>query len=42
MDDIEHLEFIQNIMDNQETLRKILSSNKPLSKIISETITHSN
>ena len=42
MDDIEHSEFIQNIMDNKEILKKILSSNKPLSKIINKMITSSN
>lgn len=42
MDDIEHSQFIQNIMDNPEIFKNILSSNKPLFKIISEMITYSN
>lgn len=42
MDDIEHSEFIQNIIDNEKTIKKNLSSNKPLSKIINMMITPSN
>jgi len=42
MDDIEHSEFIQNIMDNPEIFKKILQSDKALSNMISDMITHSN
>lgn len=38
MDDIEHLEFIQNIIDNPEIFKKILLSDKALSNMISDMI----
>ena len=41
MVDVEHLEFIQNIIDNPEIFKKILLSDKALSNMISM-IAHSN
>ncbi len=38
MDDIEHSEFIQNIIDNPEIFKKILLSDKALSNMISDMI----
>jgi hypothetical protein len=38
MDDIEHSEFIQTIIDNPEILKKILQQDKALSNMISDMI----
>lgn len=38
MDDIEHDEFIKNIIDNPEIFKKILLSDKALSNMISDMI----
>jgi len=38
MDDVEHSEFIQTIIDNPEILKKILQQDKALSNMISDMI----
>lgn len=38
MDDIEHSQFIQNIIDNPEIFKKILLADKALSNMISDMI----
>jgi hypothetical protein len=38
MDDIEHSEFIQTIINNPEILKKILQQDKALSNMISDMI----
>jgi len=38
MDDVEHSEFIQTIIDNPEILKKILHQDKALSNMISDMI----
>ena len=38
MDDVEHNEFIQNIINNPETFKKILEKDKALSNMISDMI----
>lgn len=38
MNDVEHNEFIQNIIDNPEILKKILQQDKALSNMISDMI----
>lgn len=38
MDDVEHYEFIQTILNNPETFKKILNGDKALSNMLSDMI----